>query len=69
MLRLQAHAEEAGGDVLEARDAGEDSKRERDVDRTGAMEHTVEDTVREDLEALWGLMREVAEAWTSDVTA
>ena len=52
VLGLQAEADEAGGEVLEAGDAGEDAQCERHRDRAGVVQDAVEDAVSKDLEGL-----------------
>ena len=52
MLRLQAHADEASGEVFEAGDLREDLQGERRLDGVGAAEDVAKDSVGEDLRAL-----------------
>ncbi len=52
MLRLQAHTDEAGGEVSEAGEAGEQAECDRRSERTGAVKNSVEKTVGEDLYSL-----------------
>ena len=52
MLGLEAHADEAAGEVFEAGDVGEDAEQEWRGDGAGALEDAVEDAVGEDLDAL-----------------
>ena len=52
MLRLQSHADEASGEILEAGNAGDDAKCEWRGDGAGALEGAGEDAVGEDLHSL-----------------
>jgi len=52
VLGLQAHADEASGEVLEAGNLCDDAKREWRVDRAGALKGAGEDAVGEDLHSL-----------------
>jgi hypothetical protein len=52
VLGLEAEADDAGGEVLEAGDPGEDAQGERRSDRAGVVQHAVEHLVGEGLEAL-----------------
>ncbi len=52
VLGLEAEAYEAGGELLEAGDAGEDFQEEWGLDGSGVGEDSAEDFVGEDLDAL-----------------
>ena len=52
VLGLEAEAYEAGGELLEAGDAGEDLEEERGLDGAGVGEDSAKDFVGEDLHAL-----------------
>ena len=52
MLGLQAHADEASGEVLEAGNLCDDAKGEWRGDRAGALKGAGEDSVGEDLRSL-----------------
>lgn len=52
VLGLQAHADEASGEVLEAGNLCDDAKREGRLDRAGALKGAGEDAVGEDLRSL-----------------
>ena len=52
VLGLEAHADEASGEVLEAGDVGEDAEQEWRGDRAAALEDAYEHAVGEDLDAL-----------------
>jgi len=52
VLGLEAEAYEAGGELLEAGDGGEELEEEWGFDGAGVVEDSVEDAVGEDLDAL-----------------
>jgi len=52
VLGLEAEAYEAGGELLEAGDGGEELEEEWGFDGAGVVEDSVEDAVGEDLHAL-----------------